>query len=216
MIQNPFLTVPQVESPASRSWASGFLFGFQGPEQSTFAQADVPTEDRDAFNLGVLAGQSAAINGLEFTDTCVDLAVERPSGPHFAADATTEGIFTLFGIAKLGLHVAGLAAEGIIAVVMLSIALQTFSDDPDVAISQRAQRLQSSLSEMGITSSMELFLGGGVDISVSGCELKVTRIFRGQAAATEAAKAVGRDHWLVVTWRTDQSGGIRVVDSNTQ
>jgi hypothetical protein len=66
MIQNPFLTPPQVESPQSRSWGIGFAFGFQGPEQSSMTPANIQPEDVDAFNQGVLAGQGTAINGLSW------------------------------------------------------------------------------------------------------------------------------------------------------
>jgi hypothetical protein len=90
MLENPFLSTPQVESPASRSWAAGLLFGLQGPKQSSFNQADVPSEEADAFNQGVLASQDAAINGLEFEQTCVDLNVEPASLLHFTIDASIE------------------------------------------------------------------------------------------------------------------------------
>jgi hypothetical protein len=219
MIENPFLTVPQIESPQSRSWEAGFLYGFQGPEQSSFAQEDVPTEDRDAFNSGVLAGQDAAINGLLLDNICVDLNVEPPSLAHFLTDAGTEAVFTGFGIAhhikNFGALVAGFTAEGIIAVINLSIALETFSDDPTTAITERAARLQESLAKIGIGNAMELFVGGGVDTASTGCELQLTPIFRDQAAAVTAAKAIGRQHWLVVRWRSNQSGGISVADANT-
>jgi hypothetical protein len=215
MIKNPFLSVPQVESPQSRSWAAGFLYGFQGPAQSSFAQEDVPTEDRDAFNLGVLAGQDAAINGLSLENVCVDLNVEPPSLVHFTTDAATEVVFSAFGIVKFGLHVAGLSAEAIIAVINLSIALETFSDDPTTAITERATRLQESLHEIGVENAMELFIGGGVDTTSTGCELQLTPIFRDQAAAVTAAQAIGRQHWLVVRWQTNQSGGISVADADT-
>jgi hypothetical protein len=216
MVENPFLTVPQVESPASRSWEAGFLYGFQGPRQSSLAQGDVEAEDTDAFNQGVLAGQTSAIEGLELADVCVDLNVEGPSLLHFAIDAGAEGAFSLFGIATLPLHVAGLAAESVIAVVNLSIALETFSDDPGQALAERADRLHAGLNALGFAAPMELFVGGGVDISAAGCELKATRIFRSQADAAKAAKALGRSQWLVVSWRTDQSGGARVVEAQAQ
>ena len=61
MIQNPFLIPPQVESPQSRSWGRGFAFGFQGPPASVEPGSNFPVEDLDAFDQGVLAGQTAAI-----------------------------------------------------------------------------------------------------------------------------------------------------------
>lgn len=214
-MQNPFLTIPQVESDASRSWEQGFVYGFQGPAQSSLAQGDVATENADAFNQGVIDGQDAAVNGLDLAQSCVDLNVERPSLFHFAADAAAEGVFSAFGLTIKGIsHLAGGLAEGIIAVVNLSIALETFSDDPDTAIAERAQRLQAAMSDLGITTPLDLFLGGGVDLSVAGCELQLTRIFRHQADAEAAARALGRGQWLVINWRTDQSGGMRLVASS--
>ena len=209
MIENPFLTPPQVESDKSRSWALGFAFGFQGPEQSTMTPADIEPEDPDAFDLGVLAGQNAAINGLPLTSPCVDLNAEGPSVPHLAADGTIEGGLTLYSLIAHG--IAGGIAEGVLLVVNLSIALETFTDDPDDALAQEATALQGTLQRVGMRDSMQLFLGGAVDISVRGCELKLTSIFRNQEAAEAAARSLGRSQWLVVSWRTDQSGGVKVV-----
>lgn len=212
MIQNPYLTIPQVESDSSRSWEQGFLYGFQGPDQSSTAQGDVETADSDAFNQGVLDGQTAAINGLELDNSCVDLNVEPPSMAHFAVDAGVEGVFAITTL--IGKHFIGLGAEGILAVINLSIALETFSDDPDQALKDRADRLQDQLTALGFTGSMELFFGGGVDLSQKGCELKATPIFRHQDDATKAARALGRGQWLVVGWRSDQCAGLRTIESS--
>jgi hypothetical protein len=209
MIENPFLTPPQVESDKSRSWALGFAFGFQGPEQSSMTPADIEPENPDAFDQGVLAGQNAAINGLPLTNPCVDLNAEGPSVPHLAADGTIEGGLTLYSLIAHG--IAGGIAEGVLLVVNLSIALETFTDDPDEALAQEATALQGALQRVGMRDSLQLFLGGGVDTSVRGCELKLTGIFRNQAAAEGAARSLGRSKWLIVSWRPDQSGGVKVV-----
>ncbi|HME09426.1 MAG TPA: hypothetical protein VKG25_20370 [Bryobacteraceae bacterium] len=209
MIQNPFLTIPQVESPASRSWGLGFAFGFQGPAQSTMTPADIQPEDADAFDSGVLAGQNAAIDGIPFNNPCVDLNAEGPSVPHLAVDGTIEGGITLFAVIKHGFALSLL--DGVLLVVNLSIALETFTDDPDAALEQEAVALQKALQGMGMNKPMELFIGGAVDTSNLGCELKLTPIFRSQEAATASARALGRPNWLVASWRTDQSGGVTVV-----
>ena len=211
MLQNPFLAIPQVESPSSRSWESGFLYGFQGPEASAFTQEDVQTEDTDAFSQGVLAGQNAAIGGLDLGAPCIDLNVEGPSAAHFAVDAGAESIFAVATF--LGKHFMGYTAEGIIAIVNLSIALETFSDDPDTALMERGDRLQAALTNLGFTEPLTLYIGGGVDLNAPGCELKVTPIFRRQSDAVAAARAMGRDRWLVGAWRTDQCGGLEIVES---
>jgi hypothetical protein len=206
-LQNPFLTPPQVESAQSRSWAMGFAFGFQGPEQSTMTPADIQPEDGDAFNQGVLAGQNAAINGLSLPQPCIDLHAEGGLGPHLLMDVP-EG---LMWIKDLGEGLAAGIGGSVIFFVNLSIALETFTDDPDERLTQAASTLQAKLQDMGFNQSMELFIGGGVDTSVAGCELMLTAIFRNKDAAVTAAKGLGRPHWLVVSWRTDQSGGASVV-----
>jgi hypothetical protein len=206
-LQNPFLTPPQVESAQSRSWSMGFAFGFQGPEQSTMTPVDIQPEDADAFNQGLLAGQNAAINGLSLPQPCVDVHAEGGLGPHLLMDVP-EG---LVWIKDLGEGLAAGIGGSVIFFVNLSIALETFTDDPDERLTQAASTLQAKLQDMGFNQSMELFIGGGVDISVAGCELMLTSIFRSKDAAITAAKGLGRPHWLVVSWRTDQSGGATVV-----
>ena len=213
MIENPFLTPPQVPSGKSESWSMGFAFGFQGPAESTMTPADIDPPDADAFDIGVLAGQDAAINGVPLANTCVDLNSEGPSVPHLGAEGGIEGTVLLWGIVKHGIALSIL--DGVLLVVNLSIALETFSDDPDAALEGAASALQNRLAALGITSSMELFIGGAHDPSAFGCELMLTSIFRTQDAAVAAAQALGRPKWLVVSWRTDQSGGVRLTASDS-
>jgi hypothetical protein len=212
--QNPFLIPPQVESPQSRSWGFGFAFGFQGPEQSTMTPADIQPEDPDAFDRGVLAGQDAAINGLSLPQPCVDLNAEGGVGLHLVLEVP-DAVLWIADLKEAGtLLAAGSIAGGVIFLLNLSIALETFTDDPDERLAQAASALQAKLQEMGFNQSMELFIGGGVDTSVAGCELMLTAIFRNKDAAVTAAEGIGRPHWLVVSWRTDQSGGATVVASS--
>ncbi len=220
-MENPYLAAPQVEGPQSRSWGSGFLYGFQGPASSSTAQAGVETEDADAFNEGVLAGQGAAVDGLSFEPACVDLNVERPEFGHLAATELPGAGMTLLDIFKFVTQNGVLAAEaaagaligGILDLATLSIALETFNDDPDKAMAEAGSTLQDALQRLGYDAGLQLFVGGGIDISeeTKGCELQLTSIFRAQDAAAAAAKAIGRPHYLVASWRTDQCGGISVV-----
>ena len=211
MLENPFLHPPQVESPQSRSWGRGFAFGFQGPQASVATPADV--EDSDAFQQGVSTGQQAASNGLDIVpDACVDLNAEPPS----AIDLTPSG-FEAFTIAKevfIKKAFGGAIFGAVLLLVDLSIALQTHFDDPGAALQARAVALQQLLSDMGITDSMELFIGGGVDFDVAGCELKFTPVFRSASAARSAVQAMGRPSLVIVSWRTDQSGGMTLVESS--
>jgi hypothetical protein len=188
----------------------GFAYGFQGPAQSTMTPADIQPEDADAFDQGVLAGQGAAINGLSLPQPCVDLHAEGGIGPHLVLDVP-EGIMVVVDFAdKFAAGIGG----GAIFLINLSIALETFTDDPDQRLAKAATALQAKLQEMGFDQSLEMFIGGGVDLEQRGCELLLTPIFRFQDAATNAAKALGRSQWLVASWRTDQSGGATTVASS--
>jgi hypothetical protein len=219
MLENPFLVPPQVESPQSRSWAKGFVWGFEGPANSSLPQDDLTIEDNDAFDQGVLAGQNSAINGLELDHPCIDLNVESPALSHpfevknfpEAADVGLEAIATAVEVAEVGL--AAFFGSGILLAVGLSIGLETFSDDPGAVISENATRIQDQLSEMGFTASFMLFVGGAIDLGQAGCELKMTSIFRRLEDAKAAAMAMGRPHFVVASWRSDQSGGVEVVAS---
>jgi hypothetical protein len=102
----------------------------------------------------------------------------------------------------------------VLALIELSMSLEAFSDDPDQRISEVAATLNEQLASVGFSESLVLFLGGGVDTSATGCELQLTPIFRDQGAAVSAAQAIGRPQWLVVSWRTDQSGGATIVASS--
>ena len=209
MLENPFLTVPQAKSPQSRSWGQGFAFGFQGPPASILTPADVQTEDADAFQKGVLAGQQSAIDGLEIVpQPCVDLNAVPPSVLEFASPA-----FELSTVVRETFKRAlgGAVVSLVLFLAELSIAGQTHFDDPSEALRASANALRDLLTQMGITDSMELFLGGAVDFDVKGCELKLTPVFRSADAAFSAAQAIGRRGMLVVSWRTDQSGGITLV-----
>jgi hypothetical protein len=212
-MENPFLTPPQVESPQSRSWGLGFLYGFQGPAQSSIPQSDVDAEDADAFDMGVLAGQDAAINGLPLDSPCVDLHVEGPTLSLEFASGVGEGV--LAGVEFVTKKIAGGVLSAALAVIELSMALETFSDDPNAAITEVATNLQEQLASVGFSVPMELFIGGGVDTSATGCELLLTPVFRDQTAAETAARGLGRSQWLVVSWRTNQSGAATIVATSS-
>src|SRR5690242_4368657 len=137
-MENPFLTPPQVESPQSRSWGFGFAFGFQGPQLSSMTPADIQPEDADAFDQGVLAGQDAAIQGVPVSNPCVDLHQHGPTLPHLALEIPEGGMF----IGDLLEGVAGGIAGGVLFLLNLSIALETFSDDPDERLNHAASAVQ--------------------------------------------------------------------------
>jgi hypothetical protein len=211
MIENPFLRPPLVESPQSKAWAMGFAFGFQGPPASVPPPPDIGPDVSDAFNQGVLIGQQTAIDGFQVQTECVDLREEPPT-PADLLPAGFEGVLTIVEIVKHGL-VAG-AGSFILFLVDLCLGATVHFHDPGEGISSPAGQLADLIARMGISDSMELFLGGGVDTNVAGCELKLTPVFRALDPARSAAQALGRPNFVVVGWRTDASGSLRLVDSN--
>jgi hypothetical protein len=109
---------------------------------------------------------------------------------------------------------AGAILGSVVFLVTLSIALETHFDDPNETLARTATALQEQLQNLGFDSAMELFIGGGADTGNTGCELLLTSIFRDQDSAIAAARGLGRSQWLVMSWRTDQSGGARIVTSS--
>jgi hypothetical protein len=219
-MENPFLVPPGVEGPQSRSWGFGFTWGFQGPALSSLPVENLPIEDADAFDLGVLAGQQVAIEGVPFDNSCVDLHVEHPavlswSNPNEVTEVF--GVFvgagkTAFELVKLS---AGAAFSGALLLLELAVGLETFSDDPQIELTKRAAALSEALVDLGFTEPIECFLGAGVDLTAQGCELKMTPIFRHLDDARFAANDLGRPSWIIISWRNNQSGGAKMVASST-
>jgi hypothetical protein len=210
MIENPFLRPPLLESPQSKAWAMGFAFGFQGPPASVPRPLDIEPDASDAFDQGMLAGQQAAIDGFPVQVECVDLREEPPT-PVDLLPAGFETLLTLVETAKNGL--VGGVGSAILAIVDLCIGATMHFHDSSEAVTGKASALAGVLSGMGITNSMELFLGGGIDMSIAGCELKLTPVFRSLDGARSAAQTLGRPEFVVVSWRTDASGSVKLADS---
>jgi hypothetical protein len=58
-----------------------------------------------------------------------------------------------------------------------------------------------------------VFCGAGLDPGAADCEMCLTPLFTSLAQARDAAIAMKRPDWVVVSWRTDQSRSLKVVDS---
>lgn len=214
-VENPYLQPPHIEGPQSRSWAQGFTFGFCGPEYSAFAQGDVATEDFDTFNEGVIAGQSAAIDGIDLRNSCVDLNAEDAHGAHLLIEiAGSPDFWVLLGAATklVKVKLAEGAFSGIMLVFEILVSLETWFDDPEAGLNRGVSKLQEQLQSLGFQDAQELYVGAGLNLDERGCQLKFTGIYRYQDGATNAARNLGRAQWMVAKWRTDQSGGATIVD----
>jgi hypothetical protein len=208
MITNPFMAPPFAESQAI-AWAKGFAFGFQGPPESVPRPSDIDPNDGDAFDAGVLVGQQTAIAGFPVPSECVDLREPPPSLLAFAP----AGFEALTFLKEVGKKAGGAVVSAILAFIDFTMAKTLHFHDPTESVAQPAEQLAEMLSNMGITDSMALFLGGGIDENVAGCELKLTPVFRNLEDAHAAAQAMGRPNFIVMSWRTDASRSLTLVDN---
>jgi len=207
MLENPFLPAPT----EARAWAEGFTKGFtalSSPEPSD----QVGPGDTDAFNEGVEAGVGGARDGLEFSEPCVPAA--EGEGPLEKAGMAFEGVELLHGLWEAR-HVATLAAgiAGIVWVfVELAITAPVNTLPPEDVLPKLGQPIIDQLASYGV-DSIELFCGAGLDPGATDCEIRLTPLFNSQEQARQAAVGMARWKWVVVSWRMDQCGSFRVVDS---
>src|SRR5262245_7307259 len=204
-MNNPFAGT----QPQEAGWAQGFAIGFKGLPASFRPPEDMDPAAFEAFNRGQLVGRRVAVQGLPFKPVCVYLNAKPPSALDLAMPVLDAG-FVLKDVLEGA--VAGAVSGGILLFIDLAVSLETFFDDPQERLTAKAAELQQQLTELGIGDSTQLFVGGGVDKGVVGCELKMTPVFPSLNSARSAVKAMGRPQWLVVSWRTDASGGVQVAD----
>jgi hypothetical protein len=206
MTNNPFPS----PSTSAVAWANGFFNGFSGPDHSVAPPADMADRDADAFNAGVLAGQQAAIDGLEFSDPCVPAAEEGSEAAHVITGVEIlHGAWELRHLKSLGAGLAGIA----VALFELACSLPKNTRPPEEVLPNLIQPLLDSLEAFGV-GSLELFCGAGLDPLQADCEIRLTPLFRSLGQARDAATAMGRPKWAVVSWRTDQCRSFRVVDAS--
>lgn len=212
MITNPFDQEPFAPSQAE-AWGQGFLFGLTGPFQSTEQAPDSITEDvRDAFEQGVLAGQQSAIDGLDIFPQCVD--TEEGEHVPLAAALSLEGAGFIADLVH-GAKLAS-AAFSTIFMVALDIALATHHfTPPEKVIDGITQQFFGTIEALG-RQDCAFFIGGAVDLEVTGCQLQLTPLFRTQEQAHNAAVAFGRTLFFVGEWHANQCGSMTLVEGATE
>jgi len=207
MIENPFLPSP----PAAAAWSEGFTKGFaaiSSPEPGENVRAD----DIEAFNEGVATGEESARLGIELGDPCVPASEEHGPGhePGMVINAAEilHGVWELRHLKTLAGGVAGI----LVALIELACTLPVHTLPPEDVLPGLGQPMVDALAAIGV-DSMELFCGAGLDPTATDCEIRLSRLFTSLEQARDAAIAMNRFQWVVVSWRTDQSGSFRVVDS---
>jgi len=206
MIDNPF----PLASASAPVWCNGFVLGLTGPDHSIDAPENVPQEDVDAFNAGVLAGQQAAVDGLSLSGPCVPAAEEASEAGH--AITGVEILHAAWDMRKLATLAHGIAGLAV-AFVELACTLPKHTLPVEQVLPNLGQTVTDTMSAFGV-GSLELFCGAGLDATQEDCEIRLTPFFTALEPARNAITAMGRPSWAIVSWRTDQSGSFRVVESN--
>jgi hypothetical protein len=203
MITNPYLPSPS----ATAAWSQGFVRGLAGPEFSISPPSDLPPYEAAAFAEGLLAGQDGAINGIAFEESCV-LAEDSNEAGHLLSTALVAGETAIY-VAKWAFHLAGY----VVYLVELAITLPKHTLPPDQVLPSIGQPLVKTLVSYGI-ESMEFYSAAGIDATNPGCEILLSPLFRTLDQARNAALSMGRQEWLIASWRTDQSGSFKIVEQS--
>jgi hypothetical protein len=205
MIQNPYLPMPS----AAAAWAEGFAKGFLAVSSSEPGETVAP-EDYQAFNEGVAAGEQAASSGLELDEPCISAAEEPPPGVHEAAlvwDAVHFGSSFVEHGPKLVRGTASL----VVTFIELACSLPKHVQAPEQVLPEHAGSILNLLTNYGL-DHLQLYCGAGLDVRATGCEIRLTPLFKTVDQARAAALEMARYEWVVVSWRTDQSNSFRAIE----
>ena len=207
MLENPFLPAPS----AASAWAEGFTKGFVSVT-SPAPSENVGAEDINAFNEGIAAGEEGARVGVAMGNPCIPALEEQGPGhvPGITINAAeiAHGAWEARHIKTLAGGIAGI----IVALVELACTLPVHIMPPDQVLPNLGEPVVKALALYGV-DSLELFCGAGLDANAADCEICVSPLFTSVDLARQAAIAMNRSNWLVASWRTDQSGSFRIVDS---
>ncbi len=214
MITNPYDQPPMAPGNVqAQAWGWGYLFGLTGPFYSAEQPPDViGAELLQEFQVGVLAGQQDAINGLNIFPAFIDTAEEHHIP--LSVELGMEGV----NLAAELWHGAKLASASFscIFMVLLDIALATHHyTPPEQVIEGLNMEFFKVIETMG-RQDCAFFLGGGVDLDAPGAQLALTPLYRTSEQARAAAVGLGRAQWFVGEWHANQCGTMTVVEGTTE
>jgi hypothetical protein len=191
----------------------GFVTAYLGDSRHSASPESVPEEKTEAYDDGLRDGEGAATLGYPVGQICIDLNIpHNPIGEAF--EVFDLGVET-YGVAHsliAGVFGAAFFEAGVLA-LMASIAATTRYQWPDESLpAGDIGAFATFLAELSDPVSIELFIGGGVDLNAKGCELRLTPVFKSAAEARAAVASMGRSQAVVGCVRTDMSRGFRLVD----
>lgn len=209
MIINPHLGLPTEDG-----WTMGFAWGFMSPAFSTDPPFVIAPDQLEAFNEGMLTGQQSAIDGLPLDAPCISLRQE----PSEVAEEVMDGVHLVEGVSLLRQlrHFAHFGAEAFVTVLLLMIPNAPPLLSATGEFNNHAQAVRDRLAQLGITQGA-LYLGGGVDETVTDCELQLTPIFRDITQARDAVTMQGRPQWVLAEWNAAapmSGGGFTIIETS--
>jgi hypothetical protein len=173
----------------------------------------VPEEHAAAYSKGISDGESYGANGYPVDSVCYDLN-EPHSYLGTAAEAADFAV-ELYGIGHTLAAKAWIAAgfEAGLLALMFSIAMPHHYQIPTTVVDpSAAYDLVQTLTNVADPLSVELYFGGGIDYDAAGCQLSMSRIYKSLAWARDEIAAMGRPAGMILSLRTDMSGGPSVVE----
>jgi hypothetical protein len=164
------------------------------------------------FDEGRLAGEQAAVDGLDVFPACVmtdlDVTPEVVEAGHFVL----WGLEALHVVWELGSKAfAGATSGGLLLLIEIGCSGHDF-ESPQQVLSQGGDLLMERAGEMG-RGPADFYVGAGQDLDAADCQLAITRLFRTIDQARAAVCATGRAQWVIGHWRTDRCGGLEIVEA---
>ena len=211
MVENPYIGHP---SPSlADAWAMGFVRGYADSSVPIDPPEDMDENDGTAYSEGIQAGRQGAIDGLDL-GKCIPAGEPHPGEAfeHFVTGAEVlHGLWEIRKLATLAAGVAGL----VVALVEIGCSGRVVLPLNQTMLPDAATPLLDAMDAYGV-GSLEIYAGIGRDPLSEDCEIALTGLFPSLSDARDAAMALGRPDWLVVSWRTDQCGSFRVVEAAPQ
>lgn len=205
------------EAESLNYYYRGFVRAYLARNASAESE-EVSAEFADPYNDGIADGERYAIEGFPIEPACYDLSMENNNVAGTAGEIADLGI-EAYGVGRSLWHLAFGAAffEGAVLLLMASIAATTHYQYPEEALKpHNYEEFAAFLGGLSDPLSVELYVGGGVDLDSEGCQLGMTRLYKSVEQVRDELARMNRAKFIVCAVRTDMSGGLRIVDQSPE
>jgi len=192
----------------------GFVAAYMADRHSPDA-VEIPADYQDPYQVGIEDGQRFAIDGIPLSEPCVDLSM---ADTH--AFAAGEAIHYGAGVLEAGEAI--LAGKGLLTVLLrfsfIATALMVILHTRDYLWVDESMptddlnALQDLLAQAEDPVQVDLYIGGGVDYDVEGCQMKCTNIYKTEDDVRAAVRRMGRSKWIIGKVQSNMSGGLTIIE----